>query len=66
MNTRWWTPSTTMSPVDFRGRVVLESATADPAPVATSATELKRTASAVAVGRVRLRTMFSNPPERKT
>jgi hypothetical protein len=54
-----------MSPVDLRDRVVLESAAADPVPAATSATELKRTASAVVAGRVRARTMFSNPPERK-
>ncbi|GAA4065140.1 hypothetical protein GCM10022233_44650 [Streptomyces shaanxiensis] len=44
---------------------MLESAAAVPPPVATRATELKRTASAVAAGRVRLRTVVSNPPERK-
>jgi hypothetical protein len=44
---------------------VLESAPPDPVPAATSATEPKRTASAVVAGRVRLRTMVSNPPERK-
>jgi hypothetical protein len=53
-----------MSPVDFRDNVVLESATADPAPVAASATELKRTASVVAAERVRLCTV-SEPPGTK-
>jgi hypothetical protein len=33
--------------------------------VTASAAELKKTASAVAAGRVRMRTVVSNPPERK-
>ncbi|GGX94213.1 hypothetical protein GCM10010358_55090 [Streptomyces minutiscleroticus] len=47
-----------MSPTDDTGRTFAESAAAGPAVPAASAAELKRTASAVAVEMLRLRTVM--------
>jgi hypothetical protein len=47
-----------MSPVDLTGKAMVESADAG---TAASIAELKRTATVVAVVRVRLRTLFRTP-----